>query len=284
MPPLGTECCIPNYWAEPGHEDPVAFCAQGNWIHVVMSGTVRGCFSSEARARKQIDGVPNARWRSVISWAQAIEIWNVNCDAYHQTKCPRPSQMSVLPPRQLAQSPANELVTSASSRSRPRARARSARKHTVTTAISTHSTPQSPVLSTGLQVPSTPKSLPRARVPRVPVSSADLQAPSTPKSLPRARIPQAPDSPLAMMDAVDAFSRMGVADPSVSTRPPKQWVIGGVSKFFAQRINAIDHILTLHLGQASLKESRNVHKLRAFINGVEYVWKPGHAWDTDEEQ
>ncbi|KAJ7363853.1 hypothetical protein DFH08DRAFT_949486 [Mycena albidolilacea] len=77
---------------------------------------------------------------------------------------------------------------------------------------------------------------------------------------------------------------MGVANPSASTRPPKQWVIRGVSKFLAQRINAIDHILMLHLGQVSLKESRNIHKLRAFINGVEYVWKPGHAWDTDEEQ
>ncbi|KAJ7862022.1 hypothetical protein B0H14DRAFT_3444993 [Mycena olivaceomarginata] len=86
-----------------------------------------------------------------------------------------------------------------------------------------------------------------------------------------------------MMDGVDAFSRMGVADPSTQTRPPKQWVIGGVKKFFAQRINAIDHILTLHLGQASIMGSRNIHKLRVFTNGVEYVRKPGHAWDSDEE-
>jgi hypothetical protein len=47
MPPSGADCCIPKYWAEPGHEDPVAFCAQGNQIYVVMSGTVCGVFSSE---------------------------------------------------------------------------------------------------------------------------------------------------------------------------------------------------------------------------------------------
>jgi hypothetical protein len=38
-----------------------------------------------------------------------------------------------------------------------------------------------------------------------------------------------------MMDAVDTFSRMGVADPNPQTHPPKQWVIEGVKKFFAQR-------------------------------------------------
>jgi hypothetical protein len=31
-------------------------------------------------------------------------------------------------------------------------------------------------------------------------------------------------------------------------------------------------------------ESRNIHKLRAFTKGVEYVREPGHAWDSDEEQ
>ncbi|KAJ7901002.1 hypothetical protein B0H14DRAFT_3422910 [Mycena olivaceomarginata] len=81
------------------------------------------------------------------------------------------------------------------------------------------------------------------------------------------------------------YSHTRSLDPSLArvTRPPKQWVIGGVKKFFAQRINAIDHILTLHLGQASIMGSHNIHKLRAFTNGVKYVRKPGHAWDSDEE-
>jgi hypothetical protein len=37
------------------------------------------------------------------------------------------------------------------------------------------------------------------------------------------------------MDAVEAFSRMGVAQPSTDARPIKQWAIAGVNKFFADK-------------------------------------------------
>ncbi|KAJ7300382.1 hypothetical protein DFH08DRAFT_979729 [Mycena albidolilacea] len=252
MPPPGADRCIPNYWAEPGDEDPVAFCAQGNRIYVVTSGTVCGVFF------QRINGVSNAHWRAVKSWAKAIQVWNESCDVYHETRCPHQSRKPAPPPRQRAQFPANDFVTSAPSRSPP---ARPARMHAVATAMPARSTPHSPV------------------------SSASLQSPSTPKSLPAHKcLGCLCHPPLAMMDAVDAFSRMGVADPSAQTCPPKQWVIGGVKKFFAQRIDAIDHILTLAtLASALIMGSRNIHKLRAFTKGVEYVRKPGHAWDSDEE-
>jgi hypothetical protein len=147
-------------------------------------------------------------------------------------KCPLQSRIPVPPSRQHSQSPANDFVRSTPSTSPP---ARSACMHTVTTATPAHSTPHSPVSSAGLQGPSTPKSLPRGQVPRVPVSSAHIEGPSTPAPHTRACVFRVPVSPLAMMDGVDAFLRIGVADPSTQTRPPKQWVIGGVKKFFAQR-------------------------------------------------
>ncbi|KAJ7902904.1 hypothetical protein B0H14DRAFT_3422365 [Mycena olivaceomarginata] len=185
MPPPGADRCIPNYWAEPGNEDPVAFCAKRNRIYVVTSGTVCGVFSSEARAHKQIAGVSNAHWRVVKSWAKAIQIWNESCDAYHETKCPRQSRIPVPPSRQRSQSPANDFVRSTPSTSPP---AQSARMHTVATATPAHSTSHSPVSSAGLQGPSTPKSLPRGQVPRVPVSSARIEGPSTPAPHTRARV------------------------------------------------------------------------------------------------
>jgi hypothetical protein len=52
----------------------------------------------------------------------------------------------------------------------------------------------------------------------------------------------APLSPLAMMDAVEAFSRMGMDDPSAEEPPVKQWALAGVNKFFAERQ------VVLHIG------------------------------------
>ncbi|KAJ7671112.1 hypothetical protein B0H14DRAFT_3538270 [Mycena olivaceomarginata] len=97
-------------------------------------------------------------------------------------------------------------------------------------------------------------------------------------------MPPVPPSPLAMMDPVEAFARMGVVDPSARMCPPKQWAIARVNKFFAQRIDALDHFFTLHLGQASIMSSRNVHKLRAHIRGEDYDAQPGHALDSGEER
>jgi hypothetical protein len=42
-------------------------------------------------------------------------------------------------------------------------------------------------------------------------------------------------SSLTMLDAVDSFSRMGVAEPTAEGEPAKQWVIAGVNKFFPSR-------------------------------------------------
>jgi hypothetical protein len=50
------------------------------------------------------------------------------------------------------------------------------------------------------------------------------------------------------------------------------------------RIDALDHFFTLHLGQASIMSSRNVHKLRAHIRGKDYDAQPGHALDSGEER
>ncbi|KAJ7318048.1 hypothetical protein DFH08DRAFT_971527 [Mycena albidolilacea] len=47
MPPPGAPNCEPHYWAEPGHEDPIAFCTKGKNIYVVTSGTVCRIYSSE---------------------------------------------------------------------------------------------------------------------------------------------------------------------------------------------------------------------------------------------
>ncbi|KAJ7745630.1 hypothetical protein B0H14DRAFT_3514467 [Mycena olivaceomarginata] len=88
MPRLGQPHCKPTYWCEPGHEDPTAHCAKGKKLYVVMQGTVRGVFSSEARARRQVDRVSSSRWRMALSWDDAVQLWNENCDAYHEVGCP----------------------------------------------------------------------------------------------------------------------------------------------------------------------------------------------------
>ncbi|KAF8139328.1 hypothetical protein K438DRAFT_1785799 [Mycena galopus ATCC 62051] len=156
MPPAGAGHCEPRYWCEVGHEDPDIFCAQGRKLYVVTRGTVCGIFSSELRARKQVEGISNG----------------------------------------------------------------------------------------------------------------SMQKP--------------PSSPLALMDAVEAFSRMGVPDPA-APEPVKQWVIAGINKFFANRIDAIDHIFTVHRDDSRIMGSRNVKKLRTHIRGVKCERGVGDVEDSDDE-
>ncbi|KAJ7875569.1 hypothetical protein B0H14DRAFT_3437127 [Mycena olivaceomarginata] len=63
-----------------------------------------------------------------------------------------------------------------------------------------------------------------------------------------------PPSPLAMMDAVEVFSWMGVDDPSAEEPPVKQ-------------VDAIDHVITARLPPTPLMGSRNINKLRVFAQG-----------------
>ncbi|KAF8202091.1 hypothetical protein K438DRAFT_1758340 [Mycena galopus ATCC 62051] len=83
--------CKPQYWCERGREDPNAFCQEGNRLYVVGNSLVYGIFSSEFRARKQIKGVLNARWWKAKSWDKVMELWNDNCDVFHESGTPSAS-------------------------------------------------------------------------------------------------------------------------------------------------------------------------------------------------
>lgn len=103
------------------------------------------------------------------------------------------------------------------------------------------------------------------------------------------------------MDAAEAFSRMGVAEPAVDSPPMKQWAIAGVNKFFPTRevysfstsasslmsfvlsfrLDALDHIFDNGRSQSYLMSSRNIRKLRAFTKGEDYVPLPGEIQYDD---
>ncbi|KAJ7350073.1 hypothetical protein DFH08DRAFT_958997 [Mycena albidolilacea] len=275
MPPPGQPRCRPPYWAEKGHEDPFAFCAKGNKLYVVSNGTLEGIFSSESRARKQVEGVSRGRWRKAKTWDAAILLWNESCDAFHDDGCPSPKPS---PPPKLKPSPkpnpspqsepANRPTTFYMEDQHSRSTAFPISAFEAGLRMSWLSASSAPVSSAPLPGPSTP---PRSCPHRRSQTTGQFSASTPKRQTPR----EPPHSPLAMMDAVEAFSRMGVDNPSAETLPAKQWAIAGVNKFFAARIDAIDHILTVHLRQADLMGSRNVKKLRAFIRGVEYVPEPG---------
>ncbi|KAJ7352106.1 hypothetical protein DFH08DRAFT_805387 [Mycena albidolilacea] len=308
MPPPGAPNCEPHYWAEPGHEDPIAFCAKGKNIYVVTSGTVCGIYSSEARARRQISGVSNGRWRAAKNWPMALELWNESCNVYHETECP-PSQSHPAPPSPPASPSASHprmarapgavsgphLQTAPPSLSASRLRvAPPPSPSTSRLCVVPSSSPSASVLrpaplpsSTSVfQLCTGPLPSPIASHTTSVQSSTTARAPQTgPRSPVAASTSRAPASPLAMMDAVDAFARMGGTDSALTTRPPRQWVVRGVDIFFAERqvsvrerehkdeltaffrIDALNHIEALNLKQVSILGSRNVPKLRAFIKG-----------------
>ncbi|KAJ7845571.1 hypothetical protein B0H13DRAFT_1908289 [Mycena leptocephala] len=282
----GRPHCVPPFRAEPGHENVEAFLARGGKLYVVTNGTLCGIFTSESRARKQIEGYPNGRWRKAKTWAVAIELWEEGCTVYHADRCPSHLDMDV-------------AVSSPTPTSVEDAHAHNSRVffHAGNSDIAYRSqkiNASEPKFCVRAPTPSISPSAPfpplaptrdaRAYSTRASpaASTSSARAPSsTPKS--KRSLPTPTSSPLAMMDAVEAFSRMGVEDPFADALPPKQWVLAGVNKFFATRLDAISHILDQHMGHADLMGSRNVKKLRAFIRGEVYLAKPGEMQYLDDE-
>ncbi|KAF8197637.1 hypothetical protein K438DRAFT_1759777 [Mycena galopus ATCC 62051] len=268
MPLLGQDRCWPAYWGEPGHEDPRAVSAQGKVLYVVTKGKICGVFSSGyipfeelVRARKKIEGVTNSYWCKVKSWEAALEVWNETCDVYHDVACP-PRAGLPLTPIARAFGAGFELGMSSATALAP------SRPQIETSAGAQSSTlaPMPPASPARIPTLASPPAMPtRTRT----CAFASPQSPSP--TCTRIRAFALPPSPLAMMEAADAFSRMGVAELSTEAQPMKQWALRGVTKFFPQRIDAIDYIFKNHLDQAVLKGSRNVRKLRAFMKETDYV-------------
>ncbi|KAJ7823924.1 hypothetical protein B0H13DRAFT_1919385 [Mycena leptocephala] len=276
MPPPGHLRCVPPYLPEKGQEDVRRHCESGKKIYVVGNGTICGIFSSEARARKQIEGFSNGRWRSAKSWGLAIDIWGEYCDSYHEDGCPPHRDPTLANPAEgKVPAPTNREDVLAHNAG---VKYRTDRFPTVGYRATPITEQQAAaIMSAGANPSPSPASgSTSARLNRTPSPSK--------KKIARTRsVPVAPPSPLDRMDPAEAFSRMGLGDPSPNVPPMKQWAVSGVSKFFATRIDAIDHILTLHLGYACILGSRNVRKLRAFARQVPYVPEAGDVdYDDDE--
>ncbi|KAJ7850175.1 hypothetical protein B0H14DRAFT_2582130 [Mycena olivaceomarginata] len=283
-----SHCQSTYYWHESGQKDPFIFCAKGNKLYVVTNGTVCGIFSSEARACKQVEGVSNGHWQTVESWEAAIKIWNDNCEVYHKAGCPapvRPAAPRSVPPAK--KTTTREVHHKARMNTAFKAGFRMGKDVSSAAAFevgfrmgmgASSATvlpplPPSASASRGALSPHTSPATPRPKNSQ-PTTTKQLNVgphvklPRTSPSTPRPAA--SPSSPrrLSEMDPVEVFSLMGVANPALQP-PLKQWAIGSVNKFFAQQIDALDHILTLHLGQADIMGSRNVKKLRAFIRREE---------------
>ncbi|KAJ7633327.1 hypothetical protein DFH06DRAFT_1337188 [Mycena polygramma] len=299
MPPPGHPHCIAPYRPEPGDEDVAVVFARGDKIYVVTFGKICGFFSSEARARKQVEGFSNGRWRAAKNWPRAISLWNESCDVYHSDGCPPHSEQPSMSPTRLR----NAAPTSRQDVERhnaqvvfrtPEGNRYRSTKVTESESYSLRSAPPpapsppvrvSPSKSTSALSPSQSRSSVRVsplRIPHASTSTAPHYAPVR-LSPSKSSLSKSSASPrrLSTMDPVEAFSRMGVADPRADTRPVKQWAISGVNKFFAERLEAVEHIFDLDLQQAHLLGSRNVNKLRAFQRGEQYV--PGNDEKDDDD-
>lgn len=86
-------------------------------------------------------------------------------------------------------------------------------------------------------IPRAGSATPRRQTPAVSKATPSRQpeASSPTRPLRRAPDPSSPVHPLEMMDAAEAFSRMGVGAPPLESPPIKQWAIEGVTKFFPTR-------------------------------------------------
>jgi hypothetical protein len=190
----------------------------------------------------------------VESWEAAIKIWNDNCEVYHKAGCPapvRPAAPRSVPPakktttREVHHKARTNTAFEAGFRMGKDASSAAAFEagfrmgmgassaavlpplppsaSASRVALSPHTSPATPRPKNSQ--PTTTKQLnvgPRVKLPRT--------SPSTPRPA------ASPSSPrrLSEMDPVEAFSLMGVANPALQP-PLKQWAIGGVNKFFAQR-------------------------------------------------
>lgn len=188
---------------------------------------------ARSRARKQVECVSRGRWRKAKTWDAAILLWNESCDAFHDDGCPSPKPS---PPPKLNPSPKPNLSPQSEPTSRPttfymedqHSRSTACPISAFEAGLRMGLSSSAPVSSAPLPGPSTP---PRSRPHRRSQPAAQFSASTPKRQTPR----EPPHSPLAMMDAVEAFSRMGVDNPSAETLPAKQWAIAGVNKFFAAR-------------------------------------------------
>ncbi|KAJ6571546.1 hypothetical protein B0H19DRAFT_1064618 [Mycena capillaripes] len=299
MPPLGRPNCCPPVWPEVGHEDIESFCVRGGRIYVVSNGTRNGLYTSESRARKQVEGISNGRWRKAKSWTHAIELWNEACDAYHELKCPLhpeaspvsravPSIPAPTGPQEICAHNAKVIFNTGN----PDRRFKTtwiSESQALTTVRSPplHASPRTPPRT--FQVASSSASAPPSRDPYFTPTHQNHFTSTRPNYFTPTRLKThstqmaPPSSPLAMMDAVEAFSRMGVIESSTEELPIKQWVVAGVPKFFAERVEAIDHVIVARLPPTCIMGSRNVNKLRVFAKGEKYVMKQGDIQYLDDE-
>ncbi|KAJ7889380.1 hypothetical protein B0H14DRAFT_2561879 [Mycena olivaceomarginata] len=321
----GMPHCQPTYWHESGREDPFTFCAKGNKLYVVTNGTVCGIFSSEARARKQIEGVSNGRWRVVKTWEAAIEIWNDSCDVFHDTGCPALVPLAVprsvtpatksppakkTPTRQMArkvQDPSvrhfgMSLPFSSAAGPPPSPSPASASRGTLLLSRPSPST----ATPNPFSIHTPPSTIQECRD-EVTWPNSFHAAPNTfcvhttpnesAREVAKRRIFSAPSVEDGRGGSFFSYggaqSRCAATRQAVGHRRRQQilcrkarfaiCLIICASTHSKYRIDAVDHILTLHLGQADLMGSRNVKKLRAFIRHKVYVPGPSDARYSDEE-
>ncbi|KAJ7753863.1 hypothetical protein B0H16DRAFT_1723055 [Mycena metata] len=309
MPPPGRPRCVPPYRPENGDEDVQRVLNRQGKIWVVGQGRTMGIFTSEPRARKQVEGVSNGHWRKAKSWAQALAIWGEECDAFHEDGCPVHSDLTDGGPTsrrdvdvhnakpgvlKTDDAPNRYTVTQVTE-----CQAYSILGFTDPSVSSVASSAtrrdlRNPAPSTP-QTPSTPRKMPASpssaspRASPAPGPSSHAILPRSHRSSPARASPTKPSvnpprSPLSTMDPVDAFSRMGIDEPITHTMPAKQWVIVGVNIFFAQRSDAVNYIITHNLKSPSaMLGSRSIQKLRAFARGEKYVAGPlDPNWSDDE--
>ncbi|KAJ7435094.1 hypothetical protein B0H11DRAFT_2257582 [Mycena galericulata] len=310
--------CKPPFWPHPGHENATLHSVSaGKIFYVVRLGYVRGLFTHEPTARAQVEGFSNGRWRKAKNWNSAMLIWNEYCDELHQNGCPPFERLedvatacsadtSSAPTTPAAVWAHNEHVVFSSLaptlRSTPIPPAKVVFASPASTLRSTPIPPAKP-FSLAAESPPTPRNAPGPSVsPASPRPQTHPRPQVSPRphasGTPRRRAPAAVYSderppryasassvtgvhPFKVMDAAEAFSRMGVATPSINERPIKQWAIAGVNMFFPTRLDALNHIFDTGRTQSMLMSSRNVRKLRAFSRGEEYVLCPGEV-DYDD--
>ncbi|KAJ7017387.1 hypothetical protein C8F04DRAFT_1279590 [Mycena alexandri] len=266
MPPPGRLRCVPPYRPERGDEDVERVLEKHGRIYVVGRGRTVGIFTSEARARRQVEGVSNGHWRKAKSWDQATDNLGrgraiPRSPSTPRTRHCRDAATHSSKPDDAATTYTTTRVSEGQAYSMPGFTASSATPRAFPVAATrafpaASSTPPPKISASAFTA--TRRALPTLRAF---LSTKNLGL-SIDTFFPR------PRSPLSNMDAVEAFSRMGISEPIVYESPPKQWVIKGVNIFFAQREEAVNYILTHQLQMPSgMVGSRNIRKLCAFARG-----------------
>ncbi|KAJ7019715.1 hypothetical protein C8F04DRAFT_1275935 [Mycena alexandri] len=302
MPPPGRLRCVPPYRPERAMRTSNEFLRN-------TAGSTSSAAGGLARARRQVEGVSNGHWRKAKSWDQALTIWGEECDVFHEGGCPShhvPAARNSKITLNAEDSPCRDAATHSSkpddaATTYTTTRVSEGQAYSMPGFTASSATPRAfPVAATRAfpAASSTPppkisasaftatrRALPTSGPSSPQKTSASQSTRSSPaRASPSKPATHTPQSPLSNMDAVEAFSRMGISEPIVYESPPKQWVIKGVNIFFAQREEAVNYILTHQLQTPSgMVGSRNIRKLRAFARGQKYVAGPLDWEDTDDE-